>query len=122
VNTYASIFYCFLYGLLNVSGATLVKHELTTNPLTSLKDLLPFLLKVKVIAAFFIAFVSALVLFKALSINRFTLVFPVANGINFAFSILVGYFFFKDRLSFLHGVGLLLLFSGILILGIAGRK
>jgi multidrug transporter EmrE-like cation transporter len=111
-----TISFCLLYALLNVTGAAIIKWKLKNKQLTTFSDWINFLLNYKVIAAFLIIFLSSLVLFKALSASDFSFVIPVVNGINFALTILVGYFLFKDHLNFLSIVGFFLILSGIMLL------
>jgi multidrug transporter EmrE-like cation transporter len=110
------VLYSLIYAALNVSGAALVKSELQTYKLGVLKDYVMLLFRWKVIAGFSIILISALVLFKALSMAKFSVVNPVASGINFVFTLGVGYFVFSDRISWGHIVGLVLILSGILII------
>jgi multidrug transporter EmrE-like cation transporter len=121
MNVIKVILYCTIYAILNVSGAAIVKLGLAQKPVNSLKDYLPFLLNFKIIFAFILIFISALVMFKALSEGKFTIVVPLASGINFAFTVIAGYYLFKDNLSIVHFIGLCLIIAGILILGLAER-
>ncbi len=110
------VFYCFLYALFNVTGAILIKTKLKGKLLTSFGDWIKFLVDVQVIAAFALIFISALLLFKALSTGNFTFVIPVSAGINFILTIIAGYLIFKDQLSITHFVGFALIISGIILL------
>lgn len=112
-----TIFYILLYALFNVAGAALIKLQLKGRSLVSLTDWLG-LINLPFIAAFGLIIISALTLFKALSINQFSLIIPIATGINFMLTILVGYYLFNDKLSFLSFVGFLLIIGGILILSL----
>ena len=113
--------YSFLYAVLNVSGAALVKSELQTFNLEFMKDYIMLLFRWKVITGFAVILISALVLFKALSLARFSVVNPVATGINFMFTLAVGYFVFNDRITWLHILGLTLIITGILAVSMAER-
>ncbi|MBX7051883.1 MAG: hypothetical protein K1X54_07595 [Flavobacteriales bacterium] len=113
--------YSLLYAALNVSGAALVKSELANLKLVAAKDYVFFLLRWKVMLGFVIILLSALILFKALSIARFSVVNPVATGINFAFTLAMGYFAFNDRITLTHIFGLALILSGIIIVSMAER-
>ena len=94
-----ALLFCFLYALLNVSGAAIIKWKLKGKVLNSFNDWIQFLLNVQVIGAFVIIFASALVMFKALSTANFTFVIPVSAGINFILTIIAGYYIFKDQLN-----------------------
>lgn len=111
-----AIFFCFLYAVLNVSGAALIKWKLKGRVLNEFRDWLTFLLDIQVIFAFAIIFGSALVLFKALSSGNFSFIIPVAVGINFILTVVIGYFLFKDQLNYISFIGFLLIISGIFLL------
>ena len=113
-----SVLICFFYALMNVSGTTLMKWKLKERPLNSFNDLLQLLLNVYVIGAFAIIFVSALILFKALAGGNFTFVIPVAVGINLIFTIIAGYYIFKEQLNIVSFAGFILIISGIILLSI----
>jgi multidrug transporter EmrE-like cation transporter len=113
-----AIFFCSLYALLNVSGAAIIKWKLKGRVLSSFNDWFQFLLNVQVIGAFVIIFVSALVMFKALSTANFTFVIPVSAGINFVLTIIAGYYIFKDQLNMASFIGFALIISGIILLSI----
>ena len=61
---------------------------------------------------------SALSLFKALSTNNFSLIIPIANGINFILTVMLGYYLFQDKLSFMSFVGFVLIIGGIVVLSL----
>ena len=113
-----AVLYCALYALLNVSGAAIIKWNLKGKALTTLNQWVNLLLNVQVICAFALIFVSMLVIFKALSTANFTFVIPVSAGINFIFTIIAGYYIFKDQLSLASFAGFALIISGILLLSI----
>lgn len=113
-----AITFCFFYALLNVSGAALIKWKLKGRSLNAFSDWLQFLLNVQVIAAFALIFVSALVLFKALSAGNFTFIIPVSAGINFVLTVIAGYYIFKDQLNMASFIGFGLIISGIILLSI----
>ncbi len=113
-----AVIYCFLYAMLNVSGAAIIKWKLKGRVLNSFSDWLQFLLNLQVIGAFVIIFVSALVMFKALSAANFTFVIPVSAGINFILTIVAGYYIFKDHLNLASFIGFALIISGIILLSI----
>ena len=111
-------FYCALYALLNVSGASLIKWNLKGKLLSSLKEWINLFLNFQVITALGLIFISMLVVFKALSTANFTFVIPVSTGINFILTIIVGYCVFKDPLNFISFLGFGLIISGIILLSI----
>lgn len=111
-------FYCALYALLNVSGASLIKWNLKGKLLSSLKEWINLFLNFQVITALGLIFISMLVVFKALSTANFTFVIPVSTGINFILTIIVGYYVFKDPLNFISFIGFGLIISGIILLSI----
>jgi multidrug transporter EmrE-like cation transporter len=113
-----AITFCFFYALLNVSGAALIKWKLKGRILSTFNDWLQFLLNPQVIGAFALIFVSALVLFKALSAGNFTFIIPVSAGINFVLTVIAGYYIFRDQLNTVSFVGFGLIISGIILLSI----
>ena len=113
-----AVVFCFLYALLNVSGAAIIKWKLKGRALGSMGEWLQFLFNIQVIGAFVVIFVSALVMFKALSAANFTFVIPVSAGINFILTIIAGYYVFKDQLNIASFVGFTLIISGIILLSI----
>ena len=113
-----AITFCFFYALLNVSGAALIKWKLKGRTLNAFSDWVQFLLNIQVIAAFALIFVSALVLFKALSAGNFTFIIPVSAGINFVLTVIAGYYIFRDQLNMASFVGFGLIISGIILLSI----
>lgn len=113
-----AITFCFLYALLNVSGAALIKWKLKGRVLNAFSDWIQFLLNIQVISAFALIFVSALVLFKALSAGNFTFIIPVSAGINFVLTVIAGYYIFRDQLNVASFVGFGLIISGIILLSI----
>ena len=113
-----AVLFCFLYALLNVSGAAIIKWKLKGRALSSFNEWFQFLLNVQVIGAFVIIFVSALVMFKALSTANFTFVIPVSAGINFILTIIAGYFIFRDQLNMMSFIGFTLIISGIIMLSL----
>jgi uncharacterized membrane protein len=111
-----TIFYCFLYAVLNVSGAAVFKWKLKGHHLTEFNHWITFLLDLKIIGAFCLVFLSALVMFKALSLGQLTFVVPVSTGINFILTIIVGYFIFKDHITVASFTGFALILTGIILL------
>lgn len=113
-----AILFCCLYALLNVSGAAIIKVKLKGMQLTELKHWLNLLLDVQVIGAFALIFLSALLIFKALSLANFSFVIPVSAGVNFILTVIAGYYIFKDQLSLVSFIGFALIISGIILLSI----
>lgn len=113
-----TILYILLYAAFNVSGAALIKWQLKGKSLETLNEWLKLVLNLPFIAAFLLIVFSALAFFKALSTNSFSLIIPIATGINFILTIGVGYYLFQDRLSTLSFIGFILIISGILILSL----
>jgi multidrug transporter EmrE-like cation transporter len=121
VNFIPVVIYSIVYAALNVSGAALIKMELKGTKLSGLSEYFFFLFRFRVIAGFAVVFISALVLIKALSIAKISLVNPVATGVNFMFTLAVGYFLFEERIGWSHYLGLVLILTGILIISAAER-
>ena len=119
---FAPILFSLLYALLNVTGAALIKSALNKQQLNSFSDYLQLLLNFKVIGGFALIFVSALVLFKALSLANFSFVIPVANGINFTLTVLIGYLVFSDKLSVGTLIGLAVIIAGIVIVSVSTQS
>ena len=115
---FKAIIFCFFYALLNVSGAAIIKYNLKGRTLVVFNDWIRFLFQVQIIMAFAIIFLSALVLFKALSSGSFTFIIPVAVGINFILTVATGYFVFRDHLTIGSYLGLLMIIGGIIILSL----
>ncbi|MDX5480531.1 MAG: hypothetical protein LPK07_02505 [Hymenobacteraceae bacterium] len=113
-----SILYVLLYAALNVSGAALIKWQLKGKSLETLNEWLKLMFNLPFITAFLLIVFSALAFFKALSTNSFSLIIPIATGINFILTIGVGYYLFQDRLSLLSFVGFILIISGIIVLSL----
>lgn len=109
---------CFLYAILNVTGAAIIKWNLKGKVLTNLNEWISLLLNVQVIGAFALIFVSMLTIFKALSVANFTFVIPVSSGINFILTVIAGYFIFKDHLNLVSFIGFTLIISGIILLSL----
>jgi multidrug transporter EmrE-like cation transporter len=113
-----AVIFCFFYAVLNVSGAAIIKWNLKGKVLNEFSQWINFLLNVQVIAAFSLIFISALVMFKALSSADFTFVIPVSAGINFVLTLIAGYFIFKDKINSVSYIGFTLILSGIILLSI----
>ena len=113
-----AVIFCFFYAVLNVSGAAIIKWNLKGKVLNEFSQWMNFLLDIQVIAAFSLIFISALVMFKALSSADFTFVIPVSAGINFVLTLIAGYFIFKDKINSVSYIGFTLILSGIILLSI----
>lgn len=113
-----TLLYILLYAAFNVSGAALIKWQLRGKSLTSMNEWVTFIFNIPFVAAFLLIVLSALALFKALSTNNFSLIIPLANGINFILTIGVGYYLFQDKLSLFSYLGFVLIISGIIVLSI----
>jgi multidrug transporter EmrE-like cation transporter len=111
-----------LYAILNVAGAAIIKWNLKGKFLNQFGDWINFLLNIQVIGAFSLIFISALVMFKALSTADFTFVIPVSAGINFVLTLIAGYYIFKDKINFVSYIGFALILSGIIILSINNAR
>jgi len=121
VNFLPVVVYSILYAAINVSGAALIKSDLKNQTLAGLSDYFFFLIRWRVIAGFALVFLSAIILIKALSIAKISLVNPMATGINFGFTLMAGYFVFQERITISHYIGLALILGGILIISLAER-
>lgn len=113
-----AILYIILYAAFNVSGAALIKLQLKGKSLVTLNEWLKFLLNPPFVLAFLLIIFSALALFKALSTSNFSLIIPIATGINFMLTAGVGYYLFQDKLSLLSFLGFILILIGIIVLSI----
>ncbi len=111
---------CAAYAALNVVGATLMKQELAgAHSLSSVRGYLDFLLTPRVIAGFGMIGLASLVMFKALSLERFSVVIPTAVGINFVLTAIVGVAWFSERITTQSFAGLALILAGITLLGLS---
>jgi multidrug transporter EmrE-like cation transporter len=117
-----AIIFCFFYAVLNVSGAALIKWNLKGKVLNEFNQWVNLLLNIQVIGAFALIFLSALVMFKALSTADFTFVIPVSAGINFVLTLIAGYYLFKDKINFVSYIGFILILSGIILLSINNAR
>lgn len=113
--------FCTIYAGLNVAGAALIKQALKASPIQSVSDYLPLLMNLKVIGGFGLIGLSALVLFKALSDGSYSLVIPLATGINFLLTLGIGTWLFGDRLTGLSYFGISLVFAGVICIGLGSR-
>lgn len=113
-----TLLYILIYAAFNVTGAALIKWQLKGKSLETLTEWLRLILNLPFIIAFLLIMFSALSFFKALSTNSFSLIIPMATGINFILTIVVGYYLFQDRLSVFSFIGFVLIISGIIILSV----
>lgn len=113
--------YIMLYAAFNVSGAALIKWQLKGRSLETVGEWLKLILNITFIAAFGLIVLSALAFFKALSTNSFSIIIPIATGINFILTIVVGYYLFQDKLSLLSFIGFILIISGIILLSLNNK-
>jgi uncharacterized membrane protein len=104
------------YASLTVLGASLIKSQVTGIKLESFIDYFNFLIEPKVIIGMVVIFLSAMVLFKALSIGNFNFVIPLSTGINFLLTACVGFFVFSEKLSAINIVGIGVILVGIVLL------
>lgn len=118
MNLLALTLYASAYALLNVMGAALVKSEIARglHRFNGIGDYLHFFFQWRTLSGLFLVFLSALVLFKALSLFEFTKVIPVSIGINFVLTAFVGYLFLQESLSFTKILGIMVILAGTVIL------
>ena len=99
---------------------TTVEQELAgAHSLSSVRGYLDFLLTPRVIAGFGMIGLASLVMFKALSLERFSVVIPTAVGINFVLTAIVGVAWFSERITTQSFAGLALILAGITLLGLS---
>jgi uncharacterized membrane protein len=118
IKALAIFLYCFLYALLNIAGVTTIKLQINNRKLSSLDDYIQLLKKPLVILSFGVIFLSALVMFKALSVGKFSIIGPLATGINFTLTIIMGMVFFKEQITLPVYIGLALILIGIIIISL----
>lgn len=109
---------CLLYAIFNVSGVAIIKNELRTQQLSDFRDLLHLLYNPRIIVSFVLIFISALIIMRALSISKFSVIIPISIGINFGLTILTGIMIFKDKITLYHILGFILIFAGISLIAI----
>jgi len=117
-----TIIFCTLYALLNVSGAAIIKSLLKQQVLSDFNSWFNFLFDFKVAGAFLLIFLSALVMFKALGSGNFSVVVPIATGINFILTIIAGYFLFKEQINIISLIGFALILLGIVLLTVNANQ
>lgn len=110
-----------LYAAFNVSGAAIIKWQLRGRSLETIDEWLKLMLNLTFIAAFLLITLSALAFFKALSTSSFSIIIPIATGVNFILTIAVGYYLFQDKLSLLSFIGFILIIGGIILLSLNNK-
>ena len=118
MNALRVIIFCLSYAVLNVSGAAFIKKEIPYHDLKSITGYINFLITWRVVLGFFLIVISALILFKALSLGNFSYVIPIATGINFSLTVTLGVFIFYDKFSIFSYIGLFLIITGIIFMSI----
>jgi multidrug transporter EmrE-like cation transporter len=113
-----SLIFATLYAVLNVSGSAIIKAKLKNQTLTGFSDWVSFLFSIQTISAFALIFISALLMFKALSFSNFTFIIPIATGINFVTTVIVGYFLFQEKVNYISFIGFSFILCGIIILSL----
>lgn len=116
------IFLCALYAGLNVAGASTIKAALTGRTLDSLTDYISFLFYWKTILGLSFIFLSALVVFKALSIAKMTYILPISTGINFLMIFGIGTLVFKESQTWQSYIGAAFVLFGILLMSIKSQE
>ena len=111
------IVFCFAYAVFNVTGAAVIKHKLIENKVNGFYEFIVFLIDPKIFLAFMFIILSMFFSIKALSLSAFSTVIPLSTGINFIVTVLVGALFFKDQLTLMGYIGIILILSGVLFLG-----
>ncbi len=117
-----SLLFALLYAVLNISGSAIIKAKLKKHALVHFSDWVNFLSTAQIITAFALIFVSALLMMKALSFSNFTFIIPIATGINFVITVIVGYYLFQEKLNVVSFVGFGLILLGIIILSLNNLK
>ncbi len=117
-----SLLFALLYAVLNISGSAIIKAKLKKHALVHFSDWVNFLFTAQIITAFALIFVSALLMMKALSFSNFTFIIPIATGINFVITVIVGYYLFQEKLNVVSFVGFGLILLGIIILSLNNLK
>lgn len=115
------IFLCTLYAGLNVAGASTIKAALAGRALNSVADYVSFLFYWKTIFGLGFIFLSALVVFKALSIAKMTYILPISTGINFLMIFAIGVLVFREEQSWQSYAGAALVLAGILLMSIKSQ-
>lgn len=111
-----------MYATFNVCGAAIVKLQLKQTKLAAWQDWLTLFFNGYFIVAALFIILSALAMFKALSGSQFSFVIPIATGINFLLTVVVGYFLFQDRLTIGSYIGIFFIVAGILMLSVNNQS
>ena len=77
---------------------------------------LPNKYKYYVLSLTIIGIISQLSYFTLLKNNNVSVIIPILNGLSNIFIILLAYFFFKEKLTFLKVIGILLVILGIYLI------
>jgi multidrug transporter EmrE-like cation transporter len=104
-----------------VSGAALIKMQLQQTTLVNFQDYVSFMIKPRVIAGFAVVFLSSMILIKALSLSKISLINSMSTGMNYSLTLLMGYFLFHDRLTLTHYMGIVLILVGVFVIALAER-
>jgi uncharacterized membrane protein len=116
--SFLTIVLCIVYATLSAIGASLIKSAIAGKSLDNAHNYFFFLLSARVVAGFLLIFIGALVFIKALSLSKFSLVVPIAVGINFVLTVMLGYYQFGEKLSSTSYFGITMILSGILLMGL----
>lgn len=111
------LIYSLLYALFNVVGAATIKNKLMVENISTFKEFIFFLFDFKIIVGMCLIFISMFFSIKALSLDKFSLVIPILTGVNFIFTVIVGYLFFKDQINLIGYIGIIFIVIGIYLLG-----
>jgi multidrug transporter EmrE-like cation transporter len=115
------VVYCLAYAICNVSGAALIKMQLQETSPVEFQDYIWFMLKPRVIAGFAVVFLSSMILIKALSLSKISLINSMSTGMNYSLTLIMGYFLFQDRLTLVHYIGIVLILVGVFVITLAER-
>ena len=77
---------------------------------------LPNKYKYYILSLTIIGIISQLSYFTLLKNNNVSVIIPILNGLSNIFIILLAYFFFKEKLTFLKVIGILLVILGIYLI------
>lgn len=112
------LFYIGMYALFNVSGAAILKNTITNYHMETILDLFVYFSRYWVIFGLFLITLSLVMLIKAFSLEQFSFVFPIAIGVNFILTVIVGYSFFNETFSLYTYAGISLILVGIILMSI----
>lgn len=114
---YNVILFSLLYAIFNVTGAAIIKDKLITVKISGFQDFVLFLIDPRIMLALIFIFFSMFFSIKALSMASFSSVIPLMTAINFLITVAVGALLFKDQLTVPGYLGLVLILSGVFLLG-----